>query len=337
MNKKLPARPNLDHLKGQAKALLAQFQSQDSVAITAFREQGLDSDKAKLADAQFVVARQGGFASWPKLVHYVETLNALEGTWVFVTLQLEGNAIPGEALTHSKLVINGDRFNTLSPEADYLGVFDIDVEATPTTIDIDFIEGPEAGNSSYGIFRLEKNELTICLGLTGASRPEDFVSRPGTGHALETLRRVTSDAPVIEPIPPGPGPELLTGDPSDFERVTPEMEALHGEWLALEIVNSGAAVPKQFLSHGSRVCEGSRTTVVFGGQKMVDVFFQIPAPRHIDYLVASGPNKNKLQEGIYELDGEILRVAMGPVGMGRPNELQSTPGDGVTYSVWKRK
>jgi len=339
MNKKLPARPNLDHLKSQAKSLLSDIQKGQPDAIQTFEEFHPPATTPKLSDAQFVIARKNGFGSWPKLVHYVETLRSLEGTWAFTSLQIESMTIPPESLTQSKLVINGDRFNMLSPEADYLGIFDIDIEATPNTIDIDFIEGPEEGNSSYGIFHLEGNDLRICLGLAGASRPTEFVARPGTQHALETLKRVSQEALVTEPQASTKTTSKTgeIGDPAEFQKVTAEMEELQGEWLALEIVNSGAPIPENYLSYGSRVCDGSRTTVTFGGQKMVDVYYRIPCEGQIDYLVSSGPKKDQLQYGIYKLEDGILTVCMADPGLDRPNVFTSDSGSGRTLTVWKRK
>src|SRR5580698_7927418 len=52
----LPDRPNLRHLKGQAKDLLKAGAA------------------ASLTDAQFQIARLSGFASWPKLKAHVESL-----------------------------------------------------------------------------------------------------------------------------------------------------------------------------------------------------------------------------------------------------------------------
>jgi hypothetical protein len=60
MTRNLPPHPNLDHLKKQAKALLRKMKQENFVA--------------KLADAQFAIAREYGFASWPKLKAYVESL-----------------------------------------------------------------------------------------------------------------------------------------------------------------------------------------------------------------------------------------------------------------------
>lgn len=58
MSRELPRRPSLDHLKKQAKELL--------------RELRLREPRAALTDAQHALAREYGFASWPKLKAHVE-------------------------------------------------------------------------------------------------------------------------------------------------------------------------------------------------------------------------------------------------------------------------
>jgi hypothetical protein len=61
MSRHLPPHPNLEHLKKQAKELLHELQQQRDPAV-------------KLADAQHAIAREYGFASWPKLKAHVEAL-----------------------------------------------------------------------------------------------------------------------------------------------------------------------------------------------------------------------------------------------------------------------
>jgi len=61
MSRSLPPHPNLEHLKKQAKDLLDDL-----------KQSNLD---LKLADAQHALAREYGFASWPKLKAYVESLS----------------------------------------------------------------------------------------------------------------------------------------------------------------------------------------------------------------------------------------------------------------------
>ena len=77
MSKSLPARPNLEHLKKQAKDLLKSYQSGDRATQERFRNYhpDLSANSATLSDAQLVIAREYGFASWPKLKEHVESLN----------------------------------------------------------------------------------------------------------------------------------------------------------------------------------------------------------------------------------------------------------------------
>jgi len=77
-DRRLPARPDLDQLRHQARDLLRAFRTGDPEAVVEFEAhhpRSLDAAQAKLADAQLVLARAYGFASWPKLVHGVAALN----------------------------------------------------------------------------------------------------------------------------------------------------------------------------------------------------------------------------------------------------------------------
>ncbi len=76
MSLELPARPNLEHLKKQAKELLRDLQQGDPAAIERFGSLASPSARAnaKLADAQHVIASDYGFASWPKLKEHVEAV-----------------------------------------------------------------------------------------------------------------------------------------------------------------------------------------------------------------------------------------------------------------------
>jgi hypothetical protein len=76
MSRELPAKPNLEHLKKQAKDLLHNFQQGDAAAVERFHSLASlpASASPKLADAQYVIAYDYGFASWPKLKEHVESL-----------------------------------------------------------------------------------------------------------------------------------------------------------------------------------------------------------------------------------------------------------------------
>ncbi len=68
MSRALPAHPNLEHLKHQAKELLPDLQRRQP--------------DAKLADALHAIAREYGFRTWPELkAHVALKPNPLAGTW----------------------------------------------------------------------------------------------------------------------------------------------------------------------------------------------------------------------------------------------------------------
>jgi hypothetical protein len=69
---KLPANPNLEHLKKQARSLLRERLSLDAIATQRFAAFGISSATPKLADALHVIAREYGFDTWPALKLHIE-------------------------------------------------------------------------------------------------------------------------------------------------------------------------------------------------------------------------------------------------------------------------
>jgi ankyrin repeat protein len=78
----LPRNPNIEHLKQQARTLQRQVRTGAAGAQATVRELHPDPDALAdpasfpLTDAQLVIARQYGFASWPKLRRHVTVVSA---------------------------------------------------------------------------------------------------------------------------------------------------------------------------------------------------------------------------------------------------------------------
>jgi uncharacterized protein (TIGR03067 family) len=344
VDNQLPARPNLDHLRGQAKSLLADAKAGKPDAVRVF-EQHLPARtpaaKLRLADAQSVVARRAGFASWAVLVRHVEQLRALEGEWHIARLEIDGNAMPEMAMAGSRILIDGDRFRTESPGATYEGVFSIDAEASPPHFTIDFVSGPEAGNRSEGIYRITgPDEFALCLSLGETPRPTTFATSAGSGHALETLRRVSVARPanVTGGTPPPPEPVPPSGDERAFGLVKSALlDRLQGDWSAVELVAGGKATPAAQLSYGSRSMTGNEVKVVFGGRTMIHAkvrFDETASPIAVDYFNLLAKHRGAVTLGIMEwLPDDTVRFLMAPAGAPRPTSFDQ-PG---TLSRWRKK
>jgi len=336
MPKELPARPNLEHLRTQAKALLTKLYKGDLDSARTFikylpaaakLKPGDIRDKGfRLADAQAVIARKTGFGAWPSLARHVDRLRSMEGTWAFRALEADGQPVPANMLGSSRLLIDGDRFRMESPEANYEGTFTIDVEHSPHRIDIDFVEGPEAGNRCEGLFDLHEDRLRICLGLAGSSRPEKFETKAGSGHALEDLVRVEHARPFAvdggtAPAPP-PQPEAAT-DLGGFDGpLTPTLEKLQGEWVPLKLVTSGVPLQESYLPFGRRTHSERETKVIFGGQTMLHAYMRL---------------NGSLSLGLFRWDGDDAVFCIAAAGAARPSDFSCEKGSGRTLSRWRRK
>jgi uncharacterized protein (TIGR03067 family) len=297
----------------------------------------------RLADAQSAIARKTGFASWPHLARHVEQLRALEGTWSFARLEIDGNTIPASALAASQILIDGDRFRTESPEATYEGIFNINVEEQPHEIDIEFVAGPEAGNWNYGIFRLDGQQLEICLDMNGKPRPAEFGTSPGGGHAYETLKRnsqarpenVTGGTPSARPQSP-PAQECVGFDYVE----SPTLAKLQGQWTPTKIIRDGQELPKMMLGTGLRSAQANEVKISFGGQTMIHALVRLDEstdPIRVDYYNLAGACKGATQLGIMKWHGDEACFCMAAPNDPRPLDFTASAGSGRTLSQWRPK
>ena len=89
----LPAHPNLDHLKNEAKALRNAFAQGEAAAVARAHEVLGPKSELKLTDAQRVVAREYGFTTWAKLrTHVLATRGVADAVNAFLAAVLNRDA-----------------------------------------------------------------------------------------------------------------------------------------------------------------------------------------------------------------------------------------------------
>jgi uncharacterized protein (TIGR03067 family) len=259
------------------------------------------------------------------------------------SLQIDGRAMPAAMLTGSRVLIDGDRFRSETPGVTYEGIFNIDVDADPHAIDIEFVAGPEAGNHNHGIFRLDGDRLDLCLDMTGKARPAEFRTSPGTGQALETLRRTSGARPASVTGGEKPaqtrGPDTIESSAADFKYVpSPTLTKLQGEWTATKVVKDGQELPKFMSATGRRSAVNNEVKVSFGGQLMIYALVRINEsadPIQVDYYNLGAPLKGVLQHGIMQWIGANACFCMAAPSTPRPTDFTCPPGSGHTLSQWR--
>jgi uncharacterized protein (TIGR03067 family) len=248
-------------------------------------------------------------------------LERLQGTWSITALEIDGQQMPS---TGSRIVINGERFTTIAMGAEYGGSIELDTAAKPKRFDLIFTEGPHRDDRSLGIYELDGDTWKICLGLTGKTRPRKFATTAGSGHALETLKRGPSDEET---------PEEPAGAAVD------RIDDLSGEWQMVSCIRDGYTLERILVNSGRRVGKGDQTTTMFGKQVFMKARYALDssaAPKCIDYFITAGDGKGQTQLGIYEMDGELLRICYTAPGQPRPTDFTAANGDGKTVTAWKK-
>ena len=132
------------------------------------------------------------------------------------------------------------------------------------------------------------------------------------------------------------GSGTLADDKADLEK---EVRKLQGAWTFESSETGGKELPASELAGLILTFEGDKHTVKKGNE-MVQVGTQkldpSKSPKTIDVTVAEGLNKGAVMLGIYEIDGDTLKVCFDPQGKKRPTEFKSAPGSGNFVNVHKR-
>ena len=249
-------------------------------------------------------------------------LDRLQGAWSVTSLEMDGHAVPSPG--GACIVIEGSRFQSLGMGAEYEGEVELNSRKRPKQFDLVFTAGPEKGNRSPGINELQGDAWKLCLAVTGNTRPTQFATAPGSGRALEILRRgaafsVAPDSPV----------QTLESEAND---PAPELE---GEWQMTGCHADGYPVPDSMVKTGRRVANNGETSSFFGKQQIMQARYTASRgalPHTLDYTLKNGQQ----QFGIWKFDNDILHICFAPPGKPRPADFTARKGQGHTFTAWKR-
>jgi uncharacterized protein (TIGR03067 family) len=98
-------------------------------------------------------------------------LDLLQGTWRAVRIETGGSLVPAEIAETVRYIVDGDRVSLMEgdqPAGE--GVICLVLEADPKAFDFTATAGPQPGTLARGIYRIEQDTLTMCLGGERASQ-----------------------------------------------------------------------------------------------------------------------------------------------------------------------
>jgi uncharacterized protein (TIGR03067 family) len=125
-------------------------------------------------------------------------------------------------------------------------------------------------------------------------------------------------------------------DKADVEK---ERQKFQGTWTIESSVTGATDIPADQLKEFILIFEGDKHTLKHG-----DKVFQVgtqkidpsKSPKTIDVTMTEGPNKGAVMLGIYEIDGDTLKVCFDPEGKKRPTEFKTAASSPTFVNVHKR-
>jgi uncharacterized protein (TIGR03067 family) len=114
-----------------------------------------------------------------------------------------------------------------------------------------------------------------------------------------------------------------------------DMDTIQGTWKSTSAQFNGKDLPAEEGARASTVFDGDKFKHLNGGSVVGEGTFKLDAnkkPAAIDMTDKDG----KTRMGIYQFDGDTLKVAMSDPGKDRPTELASKADSGVFFITLKR-
>jgi uncharacterized protein (TIGR03067 family) len=113
-----------------------------------------------------------------------------QGTWRASTSVYDGQDAPAEVVRSITRTVEKDHVVWKRDGKSFAGTrIELDPSRDPKAIDVIPDGGKDRGERVPGIYKLEKDTLTICMAAPGQPRPSEFKAEKGSGRTLRTFVR----------------------------------------------------------------------------------------------------------------------------------------------------
>ncbi len=127
---------------------------------------------------------------------------------------------------------------------------------------------------------------------------------------------------------------LNAGAPADSD-----LDKLQGTWVLAAMESDGEAVPAESFKGWNSEYKGNKLTLRAGEtvrRRGIITLEPSRKPKAINTWDQDGPFADQTVPGIYELDGDVLRLCFARPGEDRPKEFSTKGGKAFLYCVYKR-
>jgi len=119
-----------------------------------------------------------------------------------------------------------------------------------------------------------------------------------------------------------------------------DLKKLQGTWECVAMEREGDELRPEDFKNSTAVYEDDRVTLYREGEffrRGIITLDPAKAPRKVNTWDSGGPYGDQTVPGIYDIDGDTLKLCFGRPGSERPTEFTTKKGPGFLYCVYKRK
>lgn len=109
----------------------------------------------------------------------------LTGTYVMASGESRAEKLSEESIKGAKMTIEGEKYTATFGGDSVKGTLKVDPTKTPKEIDATDSEG----KTILGIYKFEKEQLTVCFAPPGKERPKEFSVKAGTGDFIHVWKK----------------------------------------------------------------------------------------------------------------------------------------------------
>lgn len=119
-----------------------------------------------------------------------------------------------------------------------------------------------------------------------------------------------------------------------------DLEAIQGTWVLSAMESEGEDVPKEHFKAWTAEYQGNRVTFRDGERvRRRGIVTLDPSrnPKAVNTWDQDGPYEDRTVPGIYEVDGDTLKLCFARPGDERPKAFTTKDGTGFLFCIYKRK
>ena len=251
-------------------------------------------------------------------------LKKLQGTWIKVTLEKDGNPFAKTANDLSYYVFQGNQFSIFEQSGKIEKQGTVKISPSENAIDLHILVGRDKGTTLLLHYELQGHLLRLAFNINGKARPDAMKTTDGSGILIYSFRR---------------------GGPVDDS----DRRALQGTWNVVSHVNDGRESSKEFLARkhqwtiaADKITIRNQGGVVREGIVLLDAATKPPSlTLHVKPGLPPGPKavepKQEQFHCIYLLKDDTLAVCFGLPGAPRPARFVSNLDSHTSVVILRRE